>query len=119
MASYQELEVWKLGISLVKEIYKITDKFPAKEKFRLCDQLCRATVSIPSNIAEGSARKSTRDFMRYVAIALGSLAEVRTQLIISLELEYIKKEEMDIVFNLCEVTGRKLQSLYSALERKK
>lgn len=119
MSSFSDLEVWRLGIDLVKKIYFLTESFPKKENFRLCDQLCRAAVSIPSNIAEGSARKSTKEFMRFVAISLGSLAEVRTQLIIAQEIGYVNNSQLLDVFELCEILGKKLQSLYAALERKK
>ena len=118
MASYQDLEVWKEGIGLVKKIYALTDTFPAKERFRLIDQLCRAASSIPANIAEGSARKSTKDFMRFVAIALGSLAELRTHLVIARELGYVTPGQLSGIDKESDLLGKKLQSLYNALERK-
>jgi len=90
--SHENLEVWQMGIKLVKLIYLLTDKFPDKEKYRLTDQMCRASVSIPSNIAEGGARKSTKEFMRFVSIAIGLLAELRTQVVIAKELSYTNKE---------------------------
>ena len=85
---YQNLEVWKESIELVKAIYLLTHNFPEDEKFGLTSQIRRAVISIPSNIAEGSARYSNKDTARFVDIAIGSLAEVETQLIIAKELGY-------------------------------
>lgn len=117
MASFKDLEVWQESIALIKETYSLTEQFPEKERFRLVDQTCRAVSSIPANIAEGSARKSTKDFMRFIAMALGSLAELRTHFIIAKELGYLK--ELESIEGRCDVLGRKMQSLYRALDRKK
>ena len=95
---YQELEVWKNSIELVKTIYQITEKFPQKEQFGLISQIRRAVISIPSNIAEGSARYSNKDTARFADIAIGSLAEVETQLIIAKELNYIS--DISLVIDL-------------------
>ncbi len=116
--SHENLEVWQMGIQLVKLIYQLTDKFPDKEKYRLTDQMCRAVVSIPSNIAEGGARKSTKEFMRFVSIAIGSLAELRTQVVIAKELGYTNKETTTEISSLMIILGKKLHGLYKALERK-
>ena len=116
--SHENLEVWQLGIQLVKLIYELTSRLPDKENFRLVDQMCRAAISIPSNIAEGGARKSTKDFMRFLAIAIGSLAELRTQRVICVELGYIGKDDTKKLNSLMVTLGRKLHGLYNALERK-
>jgi four helix bundle protein len=84
--SYKDLEVWKLSIELVKEIYRITEKFPPSESYGLTNQIRRAAVSIPSNIAEGQERNSAKEFRQFLAIALGSVAEIETQLIIAKEI---------------------------------
>ncbi len=86
---YKDLEVWKKSIELVKEVYMITDKFPQSEQFGLASQIKRAVISIPSNIAEGCARYSDKDTSRFIDIALGSIAEVDTQITIAKELGYI------------------------------
>jgi four helix bundle protein len=88
--SYRDLIVWQKGITLVKRVYEVTREFPADEKFGLVAQLRRAAVSIPSNIAEGQARHTTGEFIRGISNAEGSLAEVETQLIIAVELNYCK-----------------------------
>jgi four helix bundle protein len=86
---YKDLEVWKKSIELVKEVYKITENFPQSEQFGLTSQIKRAVISIPSNIAEGSARYSNKETSRFIDIAIGSIAETDTQLIIAKELDYI------------------------------
>jgi len=91
--SYRDLEVWKLSIDLVKGVYLITNKFPASENFGLTNQIRRAAVSIPSNIAEGQGRNSAREFRQFLAISLGSIAELETQLIIAKEIKYLTHEE--------------------------
>ena len=81
--SYRDLIAWQKAINLVTEVYNLTKKFPQSEVYGLTNQLRRAWVSIPSNIAEGSSRKSTLEFMRFLKIAQGSLAELETQIIIA------------------------------------
>jgi four helix bundle protein len=78
--SYQDLEVWKLSIEFVKEIYLITGKFPKSETYGLSNQIRRAAASIPSNIAEGQGRNSSKEFRQFLSIALGSVAETETQI---------------------------------------
>ena len=95
MTNHKDLDVWKKSIAFVKEIYEITKWFPKEEIYGLTNQLRRASVSIPSNIAEGAARKGKVEFSRFLYIALGSLSEVETQLIISKEIEFIDKKKLD------------------------
>ena len=85
---YKELLIWQRGMTLAKEIYRLTATFPAEEKFGLTTQMRRAAVSIPSNIAEGQARRSTREFVQFLSLANGSLAELETQLRLSADLKY-------------------------------
>jgi four helix bundle protein len=77
--SYRDLEVWKNGVKLAKDIYLLTETFPNHELYALTSQLRRAAVSVPSNIAEGFVRNSTKNFVRFLYISLGSLAEIDTQ----------------------------------------
>ncbi len=91
--SYRELKVWQKGIELVKQVYALTRKFPKYETFGLADQLRRSAVSIPSNIAEGQARQHTGEFRQFLYTALGSAAEVDTQIVIAFELGYITEQE--------------------------
>ena len=90
--NYKDLVVWQKGIDLAKGIYRLTRKFPREEKFGLVSQMRRAAVSIPSNIAEGQARHTTGEFIQFISHAEGSVAELETQLILSVELGFIAKE---------------------------
>ena len=92
--NHKDLEVWKKSMDLVALVYQLTNDFPDTEKFGLTNQLRRAVVSIPSNIAEGAGRKSDKELIQFVHIALGSLAEVETQYLISLRLQYCVKNEI-------------------------
>ncbi|MDT0649663.1 four helix bundle protein [Autumnicola edwardsiae] len=91
MKSHKDLTVYKTSIDLVVNLYQLSQNFPDAEKFGLTSQIRRAAVSIPSNIAEGAARGSKKDFSRFLYIALGSLAEVETQLEIAERLDFIMK----------------------------
>jgi four helix bundle protein len=84
--SYRDLDVWKLAIDFVKKVYQTTNSFPPAENYGLINQIRRAAVSIPSNIAEGQGRNSSKEFKQFLAISLGSLAELETQLIIAQEI---------------------------------
>ena len=88
MKTHKDLDIWKRGIELVTEVYKLTRNFPREETYGLSAQMQRAAVSYPSNIAEGAARNSKADYSRFVYIALGSLSELETQVIISKDLGY-------------------------------
>ena len=88
-----ELAIWQRSMTLAKAVYVLTKNFPAEERYALCDQLRRAVVSVPSNIAEGSARQTARDFRHFLGIAKGSLAEIDTQLLLAVELGYVANIE--------------------------
>ena len=94
MNTHKDLDVWKLSIDLVEKIYSITNQFPAQEKYGLNNQLQRSAVSVPSNIAEGAARSSDKDYIRFLYISLGSLSELETQLIIAERIKYLKSLEI-------------------------
>ncbi len=94
MHRFKELEIWKRSRLFCSGIYQITSKFPDSEKFGLTNQLRRASVSVPSNIAEGSSRKSNKDFARFLEITLGSCYEIETQLIIAFDLNFISELEL-------------------------
>ncbi len=88
---HKELDAWKVSVDLSVEIYSITKSFPKEEMFGLVQQIRRAAVSVPSNIAEGCARRSSKETIHFLYISLGSLAELETQMIISHKLDYIKE----------------------------
>jgi len=95
LRTHKDLEAWKNSIDLVSEIYKITSTFPKEELYSLVSQIRRSAVSIPSNIAEGSGRNHYKEYIQFLHIALGSIAELETQLIISSNLGFINKEVFD------------------------
>lgn len=94
MRNFRKLKIWEQGIDIVKQIYRLSQKLPANEKFGLISQITRAAVSIPSNIAEGSSRNSQIEFKRFLEIAMGSVFEVETQLVIIQELNLIESKEL-------------------------
>lgn len=97
MHQFKELGIWKKSRLFCTEIYAVTSDFPSDEKFGLTNQLRRASVSIPSNIAEGSSRNSNKDFSRFLEIAIGSGYEIETQLLIASDLGFISKEKSDVL----------------------
>lgn len=88
MKTHKDLEIWQKGIKLVERIYKLTSSFPKGEIYGLISQMRRAAISYPSNLAEGAARSSRKEFIQFVYISLGTLSELETQVIISLNLGY-------------------------------
>ncbi|MFZ0638960.1 MAG: four helix bundle protein [Candidatus Acidiferrales bacterium] len=109
--SYRDLIVWQKGIALVKRIYEITATFPTEEKFGLMSQMRRAAVSIPSNVAGGQARKSTREFVQFISNAEGSLAELDTQIVLGQELNLINAMESQKTALQIDELRRMLNSL--------
>ena len=99
MHQFKELEIWKRSRQFCSEIYHVTSSFPNDEKFGLTNQLRRAAVSIPSNIAEGSSRNSNKDFSRFLEIAIGSSYEIETQLLIASDLKFITTDESEKLIN--------------------
>lgn len=95
MHRYKDLKFWQLSRTSCKEIYQITNQFPEFEKFGLVSQLRRVSLSIPSNIAEGTSRKSNKGFNRFLMISLGSCYEIETQLLLSFDFEFINKLELE------------------------
>ncbi|MDD3181478.1 MAG: four helix bundle protein [Alphaproteobacteria bacterium] len=116
--SHKNLEVWQRSMSLVTQIYRLTKLFPKEELYGLTSQMRRAAISIPSNIAEGRSKRSTKDYIRFVNIAYGSAAELETQLIIAMNLDYIANEQMATVSNELSEVGKMLNGLVAGLEKK-
>ena len=113
--SYQDLDVWKIGMAVVKTVYSLTANFPSEERFGLISQMRRAAISIPSNIAEGHARKSRAEFRQFISVALGSLAELETQLILSQDLNFMKKEATEAIMLQLDTLGKMLHGLSKSL----
>lgn len=115
---YENLDVWQKSMNLVTDIYAATSKFPKEELYTLTSQIRRAAISIPSNIAEGRSRRTTRDFMRFVVIARGSVAELETQLRIGQNLSYLTSEQVKTLLDNLKEIGRMLSGLIAKLESK-
>ncbi len=109
--SFEKLEVWKLSIDLVKEVYRIVKKFPRSEQYGLSSQMRRAVISIPANIAEGSARTSSKDQVHYYQIAYSSANELLCEAIIAKELYYITEDEYYNLREKIEEVTNKINSL--------
>jgi four helix bundle protein len=112
--SFRDLDVWHLGVELAETVYRVTARFPKAELFCLTAQMRRAAVSIPSNIAEGRARDSTREFLHFLAISRGSLAELDTQLELAIRLDYTDSE-LHAARTQSEVLGKKLNRLQTTI----
>ncbi len=116
--SYRELIAWQKGIDLVTEIYEVTRLFPREELYGLSNQLRRAAVSVPSNIAEGQARFSPKEFHHFLAMARGSLVEVETQIIIAEKLKYLEQEACRSLLERTAELGRILNGLLASIKPK-
>lgn len=116
--SFERLEVWQASIKFAKLVYEITNKFPVEEKFGLTSQIKRATISISSNIAEGSAKKSLKDQARYTEIAFGSLLEVLNQFILALELSFINESDLFVIRTEIESLSRQINALKNSQVRR-
>lgn len=114
--THKELLVWQKGISLVKKVYLLCNEMPQNEVFGLQNQLKRAAVSIPSNIAEGFGRSSDKSFAQFLKIARGSLLELETQLIIAKELEFISTNEFENINLIIEEEHKMLNSFIRSIE---
>jgi four helix bundle protein len=115
--TYKDLLIWQKGISLVKEVYRCTETFPADEKFGLTSQIRRSAVSIPSNIAEGWGRESNASNVQFLKIARGSLTELETQLIIAFELNFIEKDKYDKLIELITEEAKMLNSFIASVKK--
>jgi carbamoyl-phosphate synthase large subunit len=111
---YKELLVWQKGMVLAKLVYQLTQKFLAEERYGLTSQMRRAAVSVPSNIAEGQARRGTNEFLQFLSVAEGSLAELDTQLSLSIELGFTQQSEVEPALKEID----ELQKMLVALKRK-
>jgi four helix bundle protein len=115
MESYRDLIAWQKGMDLVVAVYAASQKLPDSERFGLISQLRRAAVCVPSALAEGHARSATKEFVRYVSIAMGSLAEVETQLMICTRLDMLEDDTMKPILQLCDEQNRILRGLKKSL----
>jgi four helix bundle protein len=115
---YRELNVWQKAMELVDDVYRVTATFPKSEIYGLTSQIRRSAVSIPSNIAEGAARKTTKDFLRFLSITLGSLAELETQIMIAQRQGFISESDIFLQSRKMSDIGKMLNGLQKSLANK-
>ena len=116
MKNYRDLMVWQKSMALARDVYQLAKLLPRDELFGMSDQIRRAVVSIPSNIAEGCARESEREFLHYLSIAQGSTAELETQLLLCEDFGYIGQNATQPVLQSCEEVSKMLHALSSKLK---
>ncbi len=111
--THKDLQVWQKSMQFVKQLYIITRSYPREEMYGIVSQMRRAAVSVPSNIAEGYGRKSDKDLLRFLSIALGSTAELETQLLISRDLDFLTEDSYILLNNQIAEIFRMLTALYN------
>ena len=116
--SFEKLKVWQEAKKLVVDVYHLLDEFPKFEKYALCDQIRRAVVSVPSNIAEGSGRKSLKEQIRFLEISYGSLMETFNQLLIAIDLTYITEESVEAIKPRIDAVAKMINGLSNAYSAK-
>jgi len=118
LKNYKELKVWQKAYQQCIKLYKITMKFPREEQYGLTSQMRRSAVSVPSNIAEGYGRQTTKEYIQALYIAYGSNCELETQILLSGDLGYIKAEDLEALQNDIAEVERMLKSLIKSLKEK-
>ncbi len=116
-SDFRELKVWQKSMDVAVEVYEVIKGLPKEERFCLCDQMRRCSVSIPSNIAEGHNRNSTKEYIRFVSISRGSVAELQTQLLLCQRLRYISEDTLSSYYSRLVEIDKMLGSLMNSLER--
>ena len=116
--SFEKLNAWQEAKKLVVAVYQLLDSFPKFENYALCDQIRRSIVSVPSNIAEGSGRKSLKEQIHFLEIAYGSLMEVYNQLLIAIDLTYITKESVDSIKPTIDAVAKMINGLSKTYSEK-
>jgi len=117
--THRDMEVWKRSLDLAESIYRISTTWPTDERFGLISQVRRAAVSVAANIAEGAARRTTGEFLQFLGMARGSLAETETLLLISARLKHSPSRDVDPLLAEIEAIGRMLSALATSLQRKR
>ncbi len=115
--NFKELIAWQKARAIVKHTYLLTQKFPAEERFGLTQQIRRAAVSVPSNIAEGSGRGTNADFSHFLDVAYGSACEVETQLYLSLDLDFILQNEFDVINSMLQDVQKLICNFQKSLQK--
>jgi four helix bundle protein len=118
ISRFRELRAWQLGMDLTERVYLITNSFPKSEIYGLTSQIRRAAVSIPSNLAEGHGRTSTKEFLQFISIAYGSICELETQILLSHRLKYIETIDLEAISALLIETSKTIRGLQKAMKDK-
>ncbi|MEK6805003.1 MAG: four helix bundle protein [Nitrospirota bacterium] len=118
LKSYQDLEVWRKSIELAEQVYRISGRFPVEERFGLTSQVRRAVASVAANIAEGAEREGTREFLQFLGIASGSLAETETFLHLAARLGLVSQPDINPILEQAATVGRMLNGLKHSLRSK-
>ncbi len=118
ISSYKDLIVWQKSITLVTNVYVLTKSFPSEEKYGIVSQMNRAAVSVPSNIAEGWGRESSKSYLQFLKVSRGSLMEVETLLVIAKNLNFITEKEYKIISDNIEELAKILQGLIKSIKQK-
>ena len=118
LKSYRDLEVWRKSIELAEQVYRLSARFPAEERFRITSQMRRAATSVAANIAEGAEREGTREFLQFLGIASGSLAETETFLILAGRLNLAQEQEVAALLDQAATVGRMLNGPKRSLRSK-
>lgn len=116
--SHKDLDVWRKAVALVTDVYKVTSCFPKEEMYGITSQIRRSAVSIPSNIAEGAARQTTKEFIQFLYIASGSCAELDTQFIVAVNIGYLSIEQYNNIKIKIEEIGKMVSGLINYRKRK-
>lgn len=117
-ASYRDLQVWQKSMRLALLTYELCKHFPKDELYGLTSQIRRSAISVPSNIAEGHARNSSKEFLRYLSISVGSLAELETQILLSRELTYLNTDDSATLLNKADEVGKMIRGLQKSIKTK-
>ena len=118
MDNFTQLEVWQRAHGLVLEIYRVTERFPNTERFRLTDQLCRSASSVPANIAEGTGRNTLKEYVQFLYTARGSVEETKYHLILSKDLDYLPSDDFNGLMEGYNEVGRMLNGLINSLKER-
>ena len=115
---FKDMIVWQKAMDLVDEVYRLSKTLPREEMFSLANQMRRAAVSIPSNIAEGHGRQTEKDFRQFLSVAKGSVFELQTQLYICIRQQFVSREDADLALSLCDEIGKMLTKLMTSAPAK-
>jgi four helix bundle protein len=118
VSSFRELRVWQLGMEVAEKIYRLTADFPKSETYGLSSQMRRSAISIPSNIAEGQGRDSTKEFLHFLAIAFGSICELETQLLLAHRFSYLSDQDLQTILVTLTATSKTTRGLQKSLKLK-